>query len=140
MSTIKQIAEGNNFTAVNFGTLCHVLADANGKIFLKDATKATGTEISISILPPRTALPLFHSHKQNEETYIILRGSGKFQVDDKVFDISEGSVIRVAPGGVRGMTNTSDEQMAYIVIQAKENSLEQHTMEDGVIVEATPLW
>ena len=137
MSTIKQIAEGNNFTAVNFGRLNEV---ENGKIFLKDATKTTGMEVSISVLPPHTDLPIFHSHKQNEETYIILSGKGKFQVDNRVFDISEGSVVRVAPAGLRGMTNTSDEQMAYIVIQAKAGSLEQCTMEDGVIVDGTPLW
>ncbi len=69
-----------------------------------------------------------------------MSGEGKFQVDDKVFDISEGSVVRVAPAGLRGMTNPSDEQMTYIVIQAKADSLEQHTMEDGVILDATPLW
>lgn len=140
MSTIKQIAEGNNFTAVNFGPLDRVLENANGKIFLKDTVKTTGMEVSISVLPPHTDLPIFHSHKQNEETYIILSGKGKFQVDDRVFDISEGSVVRVAPAGLRGMTNTSDQQMAYIAIQAKAGSLEQYTMEDGVILDGTPLW
>lgn len=140
MSAIKQIGECKNFTAIDCGKLSDVLANANGKIFLKEVTKATGTEISISVLPAKTDLPIFHSHKQNEETYIILSGKGKFQVDDKCFDIAEGSVIRVAPNGVRGMTNTSDEQMAYIVVQSKENSLEQYTMTDGVIVEGTPLW
>jgi mannose-6-phosphate isomerase-like protein (cupin superfamily) len=139
-SSIKQIAESNSFTAVNFGKLSHVLENANGKIFLKEEMKATGTEISISVLPPKTDLPVFHSHKQNEETYIVLSGKGKFQVDDQCFDISEGSSIRVAPNGLRGMTNSSDEQMVYIVIQAKENSLEQYTMEDGVIQETIPLW
>jgi mannose-6-phosphate isomerase-like protein (cupin superfamily) len=96
--------------------------------------------VSVSVLPPKTDLPIFHSHKQNEETYLILSGYGKFQVDDLHFDISEGSVIRVAPAGLRGMTNSSDEQMIYIVIQSKENSLEQCTMEDGVIKEVHPLW
>lgn len=140
MSTIKSVSENKNFTAINFGKLADVLEKANGKIFLKEYTKSTGTEISISVLPPKTDLPIFHSHKQNEETYIILSGQGKFQVDDNCFDISEGSVIRVAPDGLRGMTNTSDEQMIYIVTQAKENSLQQYTMEDGVIAEGTPLW
>lgn len=139
-SPINQVAESNNFTAVNVGKLSLVLENANGKIFLKESTKATGTEISVSVIAPKTDLPIFHSHKQNEETYIILSGSGKFQVDDQYFDISEGSVIRVAPAGLRGMTNTSDEQMIYLVIQSKENSLEQYTMEDGVIQEATALW
>lgn len=140
MSVVKEIAKGKNFTAVNFGKLSHVLEKADGKIFLKGETKATGTEVSISVLPPETDLPIFHAHKQNEETYLILTGNGKFQIDDQCIDISEGSVIRVAPAGVRGMTNTSDEQMIYIVIQSKENSLEQYTMEDGIIQEAAPLW
>lgn len=140
MNSTKQIAESKNFTAINFGKLDLVLESANGKIFLKDATKASGTEISISILPPKTDLPIFHSHKQNEETYIILKGEGKFQVDDQCFDISEGSVIRVAPVGLRGMTNTSEQQMIYIVIQSKENSIQQWTSQDGVIQDATPLW
>lgn len=140
MNSTKQIAESKNFTAINFGKLDLVLESANGKIFLKDATKASGTEISISILPPKTDLPIFHSHKQNEETYIILKGEGKFQVDDQCFDISEGSVIRVAPAGLRGMTNTSEQQMIYIVVQSKENSIQQWTSQDGVIQDATPLW
>lgn len=140
MNSTKQIAESKNFTAIDFGKLDLVLERANGKIFLKDATKASGTEISISILPPKTDLPIFHSHKQNEETYIILKGEGKFQVDDQCFDISEGSVIRVAPAGLRGMTNTSEQQMIYIVVQSKENSIQQWTSQDGVIQDATPLW
>lgn len=140
MNSTKQITESKNFTAIDFGKLDLVLERANGKIFLKDATKASGTEISISILPPKTDLPIFHSHKQNEETYIILKGEGKFQVDDQCFDISEGSVIRVVPAGLRGMTNTSEQQMIYIVIQSKENSIQQWTSQDGVIQDATPLW
>lgn len=140
MEEIKKLAENGNFTAVNFGKLSLLPETANGKAFLKEITKATGTEISLSILPAKTDLPIFHSHKQNEETYLILSGSGKFQVDDQCFDIAEGSVVRVAPAGVRGMTNTSDEQMCYVVVQSKENSLEQYAMGDGVLLEATPLW
>lgn len=140
MEKIKKVAESSNFTAVDLGKLALLSETANGKAFLKELTKATGSEISIGILPAKSDLPIFHAHKQNEETYLFLSGSGKFQVDDQCFDIAEGSVVRVAPAGVRGMTNTSDEQMLYIVVQAKENSLEQYTMEDGILLDATPLW
>ncbi|MDL2231117.1 cupin domain-containing protein [Porphyromonadaceae bacterium OttesenSCG-928-L07] len=132
--------ENKNFTAVDFGKFAQLPEVAKGKAFLKEITNASGTEISLSVLPAQTDLPYFHTHKQNEETYIILSGSGKFQVDDQCFDISEGSVVRVAPAGVRGMSNTSDEQMVYIVVQSKEGSLEQYSMGDGVLLEATPLW
>lgn len=140
MNEIKKVADSKNFAAVDLGKFSLLQETAKGKAFLKEITKATGTEISLSVLPAKTDLPIFHSHKQNEETYIILSGVGKFQVDDQCFDISEGSIVRVAPAGVRGMTNTSDDQMIYIVVQSKEGSLEQYSMGDGVLLEATPLW
>lgn len=140
MKENREILEGKNFTAVEFGKLALWGENENGKAFLKEITKATGTEISLSVLPAKTALPIFHFHKQNEETYILLSGRGKFQVDDQLFDISEGSIVRVASAGVRGMTNTSNTEMIYIVIQSKEGSLEQYTMTDGTIIEANPLW
>ena len=131
MNNTKEVAANKNFTAVDLGKFALLSETANGKAFLKEMTNATGTEISLSV---------FHTHKQNEETYIILSGAGKFQVDDQCFDIAEGSVVRVGPAGVRGMTNTSDKEMIYIVVQSKEGSLEQYSMGDGELLEATPLW
>lgn len=63
-----------------------------------------------------------------------------FQVDGKVIDIKEGSVIIVGPEGIRGIRNSSDETIIYIVIQAKENSLEEYTTDDGTRVEFHPKW
>ena len=111
-----------------------------GKVFLKNATKATGTEISFNSLPPHSEQPYFHIHRKNEETYIILKGSGFFQVDEDCFEIKEGSVIRVAPKGNRGICNSSDETMTYMVIQSKENSLEEYTTDDGERLPFTPKW
>lgn len=150
MDRIKQIAENENYSAVNIGKLAqlseHELIHPvskriiEGKVFLKEITKATGTEISFNVLPPNTELPYFHVHEQNEETYIILQGDGDFQVDEDSFPISEGSVIRVAPKGVRGMRNTSDKPMIYVVIQSKENSLQQYSSADGKRVEHNTKW
>jgi len=49
-----------------------------GKVFLKEETKVTGIEISFNSLPIRTEQPYFNIHGKNEETYIILTGSGFF--------------------------------------------------------------
>lgn len=43
--------------------------------------------------------------------YIILSGAGKFQVDDEVFDIAEGSVIRVSTNCDRNLKYTSESPM-----------------------------
>ena len=150
MKQIKKLAEDINYTAIDLGNLNDLMKyslihpvnkqEIEGKVFLKDATKSTGSEISFNSLPPKSEQPYFHIHKKNEETYIILKGYGVFQVDRKCFDIKEGSVIRVAPEGIRGICNFSENIMTYIVIQSKENSLEEYTTGDGKRVHFKPKW
>jgi len=38
------------------------------------------------------------------------------------------------------LCNTSQEEMVYICIQSRENSLEEHTYDDGTRVACTPGW
>lgn len=150
MKNVEKISENRNYTAVNIGSLDDIKSyslihpklgtEIKGKVFVKAPTKATGTEISITTIPPKSELGYFHIHNKDEETYIILKGSGYYQVDEDYFPIKEGSVIRVAPEGVRSLCNTSEEDMVYICIQAKENSLEEYTIDDGKRVAYTPKW
>ena len=150
MKQLEKLSENTYYTAVNMGNL-EDIADYSlihpvnkrlieGKVFLKEATQASGTEISFNSLPPHSEQPYFHIHRKNEETYIILKGTGFFQVDEDCFDIKEGSVIRVAPQGKRGICNSSDETMIYMVVQSKENSLEEHTTADGERLPVEPKW
>ena len=150
MKKVEKISENTYFRAINVGSLDSIVdysfihpktqKEVTGKVFVKEATKATGSEISFTTIPPQTELPYFHIHNKDEETYIILRGSGYYQVDEDCFPITEGSVIRVAPAGKRGLCNTSNEPMVYICIQTKENSLEEHTTDDGGRVVVEPKW
>jgi mannose-6-phosphate isomerase-like protein (cupin superfamily) len=150
MKKVEKISENRNYTAVNLGkledigeySLIHpkLGTEIKGKVFLKEPTQSTGTELSFTTLPPKSALGYFHIHQKDEETYLILKGSGYYQVDDDCFPIEEGSVIRVAPEGVRSLCNTSEENMVYICIQSKQNSLEEYTTEDGKRIAYTPKW
>ena len=106
-----------------------------GETVCKGCQWATSCEISFGTLPAGESVPFFHSHKENEENYIILSGKGRFQVDGDVFDIAEGSVVRVATGCDRNLKCTSDEPMTYICIQAKEGSLGGYTMTDAEITQ-----
>lgn len=133
MSEVKVLNNGEKFSHASVGSL----RGFEGKQFVKDYIGATSCEISFGTLPSGAAVPFFHSHKENEENYIILSGAGKFQVNDEVFDIAEGSVIRVATNCNRNLKCTSAEAMTYICFQAKEGSLGGYTMTDGVITEST---
>ncbi len=141
MKETEKISENKNYTAINIGDLAEVKnyslihpklgTEIKGKLFLKEVTKATGTEISLTTIPPKQELGYFHIHFKGEETYMILKGSGFYQVDDDCFPIKEGSVIRVAPEGIRSLCNTSDEDMVYLCIQSTKDSLGKHTTNDG---------
>lgn len=135
MSDIKTILKGDKFAVATIGAI----KGFEGKQFVKDATGATSCEISFGTLPEGASVPFFHSHKENEENYIILSGEGKFQVDDTVFDIAEGSIVRVATNCDRNLKCTSAEPLTYICIQAKEGSLGGYTMTDAEITERPTL-
>lgn len=129
------LEKGEKFAHATVGPLRHI----NGKKFVKEALEATSCEISVGSLLPGATVPFFHSHKANEENYIILSGKGKFQVNGDVFDVAEGSVVRIATGADRNLKCTSDEPMVYICIQAKEDSLGGYTMTDAEITQREDL-
>ncbi|WP_424244124.1 mannose-6-phosphate isomerase-like protein (cupin superfamily) [Elusimicrobium posterum] len=139
---ITEISKGKNYTAMDVGAFADLLnyTESKGKVFIKDSINSTGTEISFQLLPAGTELPFFHSHKQNEEIYIVLKGKGQMQIDGTAFHLTEGSVVRVAPEGNRSLKSAADSEMVYMVIQAKEKSLEQCTATDGVLTQDEAKW
>ncbi len=131
MSEVKTLNQGEKFAHASVGSL----KTFEGKQFVKDATGATSCEISFGTLPTGASVPFFHSHRENEENYIILSGSGRFQVDDQAFDIAEGSVVRVSTHCDRNIKCTSAEPLVYLCIQAKEGSLGAYTATDADMTE-----
>jgi quercetin dioxygenase-like cupin family protein len=43
-----------------------------------------------------------HSHKEQEEAYVVIEGSGAVKLDDERIDLKQWDVVRVAPEVVRG--------------------------------------
>lgn len=114
----------------NFGKFSIDLG--NGRTELHDKLALTGSEISYNSLPAGAALPFVHKHQENEEVYLIIKGSGEFFVDGEVFAIKEGDCVRIAPNGERCLKAAQDG-LTYYCIQTKAKSLEQFTATDGVI-------
>jgi quercetin dioxygenase-like cupin family protein len=50
---------------------------------------------------PNTRNPSGHSHREQEEAYVVIAGSGRVRLDDEVRDIRQWDVVRVAPEVVR---------------------------------------
>jgi quercetin dioxygenase-like cupin family protein len=50
---------------------------------------------------PGTRSPSSHSHREQEEAYVVIAGSGRVRLDDEVRDLRQWDVVRVAPEVVR---------------------------------------
>jgi quercetin dioxygenase-like cupin family protein len=57
--------------------------------------------ISLFRYAPNLRSPMAHSHREQEEAYLVVSGSGKILLDDEVRDLRQWDVIRVAPEVVR---------------------------------------
>ncbi|MCX4328748.1 MAG: cupin domain-containing protein [Lachnospiraceae bacterium] len=102
---------------------------------LHDKLSLTGAEISINNLPAGAGVPFIHSHKNNEEIYVVLSGKGKVVVDGETASLAAGDWIRIAPAGQRQFFAAEDEAISFACIQVKANSLEDYTKDDAIIHE-----
>ena len=111
--------------------------NVTGKIFLGEELGLTGAEVSFQRLAAGEDAPFYHSHKTHEELYVIISGQGEYEVDDEKNNVSEGSVIRVSPAGVRALRNTGKEELAMMCIQYQSKPITSF-MEDATIIPINP--
>jgi quercetin dioxygenase-like cupin family protein len=49
-----------------------------------------------------------HRHREQEEAYVVVGGSGRIKLDDETIELRQWDVVRVAPRVVRGFEAGSD--------------------------------
>lgn len=98
-----------------------------------DVLGLTGAQISVNNLPAGGGVPFVHAHKQNEEIYIILEGSGKAVLDGEEVSLAAGDIVRVAPEVKRQFSAAADKGIKFFCIQVKADSLEAYTADDAIM-------
>lgn len=58
-----------------------------------------------------------HSHREQEEVYVVINGSGRIKLDDEIVELRQWDTIRVAPQTVRAFEGGPDG-MAVIAVGA----------------------
>lgn len=124
-----------NYTVKNLGKWSGV----QGKQFLAEELQLTGAQVSVQKLAPGEDAPFLHAHKTHEEVYIIVSGHGDYQVDGEVIPVSEGSVVRVSPAGVRALRNSGVEDMVMLCLQYEQHPITTF-MEDAIVSDAPVRW
>ncbi len=84
------------------------------------ATKALELEhsgLGYQRVPPGYRFPYGHTHKRQEEVYVVLGGTGRMKVDDDIVELREWDAVRIAPGAWRGY-GAGPEGLELLVIGA----------------------
>lgn len=58
--------------------------------------------LSYQRVPPGYRFPYGHTHKTQEEVYVVVSGGGRMKVDDEIVELRTWDAVRVAPGAWRG--------------------------------------
>lgn len=74
---------------------------------------------------PNQRQPFGHHHEKAEEVYFVISGSGRVKLDDEILELTEGSLLRVAPEVTRCF-EAGPEGLVYIATG-------QHMSGDGDI-------
>ena len=144
----NEVKHGNNYSVIETGA-CEAWPNYKvelpgitipGKLFIKDLLRLTGCEISINSMQPGEGMPVYHRHHQNEEVYIFIKGQGQIQIDGETLAVKEGSIVRISPEGERIWRNNSEETLVYIIMQVKQDSLNDYGLHDATIPEKAANW
>jgi mannose-6-phosphate isomerase-like protein (cupin superfamily) len=76
--------------------------------FGRSALEAEQIGVSYFKYGPGFRAPFGHHHREQEEAYVVINGSGRIKLDDEIIDLRQWDVIRVAPEVVRGFEGGPD--------------------------------
>jgi quercetin dioxygenase-like cupin family protein len=64
---------------------------------------------------PGVRSAIAHSHREQEEAYVVIGGSGRIRIDDEVHPLRQWDVVRVSPNAIRAFEG-GDEGLEMIAV------------------------
>ena len=94
--------------------------------FARRALGSSNLGVSRETLAPGFRVPFGHTHREQEEVYVVLRGSGRMKIGADIVELVEGDMVRVGPGVWR-CTEAGPDGMQVLAVGApvaEENDAE----------------
>jgi mannose-6-phosphate isomerase-like protein (cupin superfamily) len=107
----------SDFTIVNFKEIEDSAADREG-MEARFARKHLDSEhlgVTFMRYDANVRSPKAHSHREQEEAYVVVSGSGRIRLDDAVHELRQWDVVRVSPTTVRAF-EAGDEGLELIAV------------------------
>lgn len=83
--------------------------------FARSAIEGETLGLSLFTLEPNFRIPFGHKHSDQEEVYVVVRGSARVKVEDEVVELREWDAIRFGKDTMRNMEAGPDgvEYLAF---------------------------
>jgi uncharacterized RmlC-like cupin family protein len=96
-----------------------------------------GVALGLINLPPQEGYTFTHTHREQEEVYMVLEGTGRLLVDGEEIFLSAGDMVRVDPSSKRALKNDGDTPLRIICAGAVPAGYPKHAesrylIDDGV--------
>jgi quercetin dioxygenase-like cupin family protein len=101
----------SDFTHINLKDAEDSAAERGGDIEARFGRKHLDSEhlgVSYFRYGPGFHASFGHRHREQEEAYVVVTGSGRMRLDDEVIELRQWDAIRVAPHVVRGFEGGPD--------------------------------
>lgn len=118
----------SDYTVKAFSEAPDVTGDYPGEMrFLRDVLETEQVAITYRRMPPETGGKgsYGHSHRTQEEVYVILAGTLQFKVGEEIFDVAAGHAVRMAPQAVRSVWNASDADAEVLLVSTRIEDLRE---------------
>jgi mannose-6-phosphate isomerase-like protein (cupin superfamily) len=90
-----------NLREVEDSALKYGLSNTQEARFPRSDLGAERTGFNYLIIKPDQREAFAHRHREAEEIYVVLAGSGRVKFDDELVDLTPLDAVRVSPGTVR---------------------------------------
>src|SRR6266545_1951848 len=101
--------------APNFG-----MPDELDARFARTAVEGKMLGLSLMKLDPGFRMPFGHKHEQQEEVYVVVRGSARVKVEDEIVELREWDAIRFDTDTMRNV-EAGPEGVEYLAFGAGED-------------------
>jgi len=125
----------SDYTIVNLGDVENVaprfeMPEGMDVRFPRRTLGCTVGGVGVERLGPNIRIPFGHTHKTQEEIYVIAEGSGRVKLDDEIRDLRTWDILRVAAGTMRNFESGPDG-MTVIAFGAPISEQNDGSIEPG---------
>jgi len=98
--------------------------------FGRKELRAERSGVSLIRVAANTRAPFGHRHREQEETYVVVAGSGRVKLEDEIVELRQWDAIRVSAGTMRCFEGGPDG-IEYVAFGAGAGGREESEIVPG---------